>query len=58
VGKKPARRGQTEHPDWALSDFSGYIAVDELYDGPFCILSIVYNRTHKRLTYHVLRGAP
>jgi Transposase len=29
-----------------------------LYDGPFCILSIVDNRTYKRLAYHVLRGAP
>ena len=22
--------------DWALTDFSGYVAADELYDGPFC----------------------
>jgi transposase-like protein len=29
-----------------------------LYDGPFCILSLVDNRTYKRLAYHVLRGAP
>jgi len=29
-----------------------------LYDGPFCILSIVDNRTYKRLAYHVLRVAP
>jgi hypothetical protein len=36
-----------------LSDFSGYIAADELYDGPFCILSIVDNRTFKRLSYQV-----
>jgi hypothetical protein len=57
-GKKAARRGQTEHLDWALSDFSGYIAADELYDGPFCVLSVVDNRTYKRLAYHVLRGAP
>src|SRR3954453_3699483 len=57
-GKKAARRGQTEHLDWALSDFSGYIAADELDDGPFCVLSVVDNRTYKRLAYHVLRGAP
>jgi hypothetical protein len=57
-GKKAARSGRTEHLDWALSDFSGYIAADELYDGPFCILSLVDNRTYKRLAYHVLRGAP
>lgn len=28
--------------DWGLADFSGYIAADELYDGPFCVLSIVF----------------
>ena len=57
-GEKAARRAQTEHLDWALSDFSGYIAADELYDGPFCVLSVVDNRTYKRLAYHVLKGAP
>jgi hypothetical protein len=41
-----------------LADFSGYIAVDELYDGPFCVLSIVDNRTFKRLTYRVLDHDP
>src|SRR5262249_2636888 len=29
-----------------------------LHDGPSCILSIVDNRTYRRLAYHVLRGAP
>jgi hypothetical protein len=41
-----------------LADFSGFIAADELYDGPFCILSIVDNRTFKRLTYQVLTHDP
>ena len=41
-----------------MSDFSGYIAADELYDGPFCILSIVDNRTFKRLSYQVLNHDP
>ena len=44
--------------DWALSDFSGYIAADELYDGPFCVLSIVDNRTFRRLVYEVLDHDP
>lgn len=44
--------------DWALADFSGYIAADELYDGPFCVLSIVDNRTFKRLFYQVLDHDP
>jgi hypothetical protein len=57
-GKKAARQATTEHLDWALSDFSGFIAADELYDGPFCILSLVDNRTYKRLAYQVLSHTP
>jgi hypothetical protein len=57
-GKKAARRIDAEHLDWALKDFSGDIAADELYDGPFCILSLVDNRTFKRIAYHVLSRVP
>jgi hypothetical protein len=49
---------ETSYLDWALADFSGYIAADELYDGPFCVLSIVDNRTFKRLVYYVLDHDP
>ncbi|GEM_PF-302433 len=42
----------------ALENFSGYIAVDEVYDGPFCILSIVDNHRFRRLTYRVLEHSP
>jgi hypothetical protein len=48
----------TSYLDWGLADFSGYIAIDELYDGPFCVLSIVDNHTYKRLLYQVLEHAP
>jgi hypothetical protein len=41
-----------------LADFSGYIAADELYDGPFCVLSIVDNRTFRRITFEVLDHDP
>jgi len=41
-----------------LADFSGYVAADELYDGPFCILSAVDNRRYKRLLYDVLDHDP
>jgi len=41
-----------------LANFSGYIAADELYDGPFCVLSIVDNRTFRRITYKVLDHDP
>jgi len=44
--------------DWALANFSGYVAADEVYDGPFCILSAVDNRCYKRLLYEVLDHAP
>src|SRR4029450_14088759 len=51
-------RMDTDFLDWALADFSGYVAADELYDGPFCILSAVDNRRYKRLLYDVLDHDP
>ncbi|NIA06769.1 MAG: hypothetical protein GWP14_03880 [Actinobacteria bacterium] len=41
-----------------MGGFSGYIAADELYDGPFCVLSIVDNRNFRRLMYEVLDHNP
>src|SRR2546421_12538575 len=40
--------------EWALAAFSGYAAVDELYEGPYCVLSAVDNRQYKRVLYEVL----
>src|ERR1019366_5287054 len=57
-GKKAASQVDGAYLDWALADFSGYVAIDELYDGPFCVLSIVDNRTFKRLIYQVLNHDP
>jgi hypothetical protein len=48
----------TAYLDEALAEFSGYIAADELYDGPYCVLSIVDNRKIRRLTYRVLDHNP
>ena len=56
--KKAAARIDADYLDWALADFSGYIAADELYDGPYCVLSIVDNRTFKRIAYRVLDHDP
>src|SRR5437867_8529608 len=56
--KKAQARMDTDFLDWALADFSGYVAADELYDGPFCILSAVDNRCYKRLLYDVLDHDP
>lgn len=44
--------------DKALSNFSGYLAIDEVYDGPFCILSVVDNRRYNRLAFAVLEHEP
>jgi len=44
--------------DEALAAFSGYLAVDELYDGPFCVLSAVDPHQQRRLLYEVLDHDP
>jgi len=57
-GKKAEAYVVGDYLDEALAGFSGYIAADELYDGPFCVLSIVDNRAFKRLVYEVLDHDP
>jgi hypothetical protein len=47
-----------EFLNWALATFSGYVAVDELYEGPYCVLSVVDNRQFKRILYEVLDHDP
>jgi hypothetical protein len=44
--------------DWALATFSGDVAADELYEGPYCVLSAVDNRQDKRMLYAVLDHDP
>src|ERR687883_1812948 len=56
--KKAQARLDTDFLDWALADFSGYVAADELYEGPFCILSAVDNRCYKRILCDVLDHDP
>jgi len=53
-GKRACERLETDYLNWALADFSGYLAADELYDGPLCVLSIVDTHSFKRLAYQVL----
>src|SRR5262249_39576584 len=57
-GKKGRSQAEADHLDWALADFSGYLAVDELYDGPFSVLSAVDARRQRRLLYEVLDHDP
>jgi hypothetical protein len=56
--KRATEQLETEYLGKALEQFSGYIAADELYEGPFCVLSIVDNRTFQRLIYEVLDHDP
>jgi hypothetical protein len=48
----------TTYLDEALADFSAYLTVDEVYDSPFCILSVVDNRKYNRLAFRVLDHDP
>jgi len=57
-GKKAEATIKTQYIDKALAKFSGYIAADELYDGPFCVLFIVDNHKFNRLYYEVLDYNP
>ena len=41
----------TDFLDGAFADFSGSVAADALYDGPFCMLSAVDHRRDKRIRY-------
>ncbi len=41
-----------------MADFSGYLAIDELYDGPFCVLSAVDGPRQRRLLFEVLDHDP
>jgi transposase-like protein len=57
-GKKIRTTLSGAYLDNALVDFSGYLAIDEVYDGPFCILSVVDNRRYNRLAFRVLDHDP
>lgn len=56
--KKSGRQISGEYLDWALEKFSGYLAADEIYDGPFCVLFIVDSIRRKRIAYEVLDRDP
>jgi Transposase len=57
-GKKASAHVEAGYLDWALADFSGYLAADELYDGPFCVLSVVDAHRQRRLRCEVLDHDP
>ena len=41
-----------------MADFSGYLVLDEIYDGPFCVLCAVDGPKQRRLLYEVLDHDP
>jgi hypothetical protein len=43
-GKRASLRLESDYLDCALADFSGHLAADELYDGPFCVFSSAFGR--------------
>jgi hypothetical protein len=54
LGEKKAQgHSQGAFLEWALEAVSGYAAVDELYEGPSCVLAAVDNRQYKRVMYEV-----
>ena len=57
-GKRAAANIDGDYLEQVLANFSGYVAVDEVYDGPFCVLFIVDNHTFQRFTYEVLDHDP
>ena len=57
-GKKDLAGIDTEYLDRVLETFSGYLAIDGLYDGPFFVISVVDNRMYQRLAYRVLEKSP
>ena len=57
-GKKGVQHVEGEYLDEALTGFSGYLAADELYDGPFCVLWAVDAQQQRRLLYEVLDHDP
>ena len=57
-GKKKVECITTAYLDETLADFSGYLAIDETYDGPFCVITIVDNRRYKRLAFRVIDHKP
>jgi hypothetical protein len=57
-GKKCRQATPEAYLDKALAGFSGYLAIDEVYDGPFCVLCVVDNRAFSRLACSVLDHPP
>jgi hypothetical protein len=58
LGEKKLDSISTSYLDEALANFARYLAIDEVYDGPFCIVSVVDNRRYNRLAFRVLEHDP
>jgi hypothetical protein len=49
---------EEDYQPHVLEHFSGYLVIDEIYDGPFCILYATDPAQGHRITYRVLEGNP
>ena len=56
--KKASKQSDGAFLDWALESFSGYVAADELYEGPSWVLSVGDHRQYTRILYKVLAHDP
>ena len=56
--KKAHDQSEGTYLDDALQHFSGYIAIDELYEGKKCVLCLVDSKAHRRLLVRVLDHSP
>ena len=53
-GERAAAQWENTYLPLAFESFSGYLVADEIYDGPFCILSLVDPHISKHIFYQVL----
>ncbi len=56
MGKKIQLR--SEYEPWVLARFSGYLCIDEAYDGSYCIIYAVDPKYRKRVAFKIIEGEP
>lgn len=47
-----------DYQPYVLEHFSGYLTIDEIYDGPFCILYATDPKQGRRIAYQILESHP
>jgi hypothetical protein len=49
---------EEDYQSYVFDHFSGYLVIDEIYDGPFCILYATDPKQGHRITYRILENNP